>query len=122
MLDIDNARENMSEEIKRWTKEEDIKIHGTTPYHHQSNGRIERFNRTIGEGLRKSGIKGVLAVRLKRIVDIYNSVEHSAIGMAPNEALNCENWTEIKRKTFENRVEKYKKRFKPKKTEKVKKT
>ncbi|MGL4849384.1 MAG: RNase H-like domain-containing protein, partial [Clostridium sp.] len=54
MLIMDQAKEFLSREVSVWTQRRNINLHFTTPFHHQSNGRVERFNRTLQEGIFKS--------------------------------------------------------------------
>jgi hypothetical protein len=97
----DGARENKSNIIKNWCIEQNIEHHFTTPYHHQSNGRIERLNRTIQEGLNKLDHKTSLKKRLKQVLGAYNTIRHEAIKMSPSEALKPERREEVKKNQFE---------------------
>ena len=108
-LICDNAKEFISSELKNWAEQNKVKIHYTTPYHHHSNGRVERFNRTIREGLSMSESKGPVKVKLCEVLKVYNSVEHSGTGICPNDALNSNNWSDLRKKEYESRIEKYKK-------------
>ena len=71
-LICDNAKEFISSELKNWAEQNKVKIHYTTPYHHHSNGRVERFNRTIREGLSMSESKGRVKVKLCEVLKVYN--------------------------------------------------
>lgn len=119
-LICDNAKEFSNAELKQWAKGNQTEVHYTTPYHHHSNGRVERFNRTIREGLAMSDVKGPLKVRLSTVVKVYNSVKHSGTGISPDEAMKPENWTELKKKEYEYRLEQYKSYAKPIKLQKFK--
>lgn len=68
-----------------------IELHYTTPFHHQSNGRVERFNRTLQEGIFKSKKNESLKEVTARVVEVYNKVFHTGIGMSLNEAEKEEN-------------------------------
>jgi hypothetical protein len=103
----DGALGNISDVVKGWMIEIQIFHHVTSRHHHCSNGRIERFNRTIGEGLRKQNIES----KLKKRYEKYNKTVHSAIGITPEETLDIENLSEVKKRHFENRVERYKNLF-----------
>lgn len=107
----DGALENISDTIRKWMDINYIKQHITSGYHHCSNGRIERFNRTVGEGLKKQDKTIRFTRRLENVIKTYNQTTHSAIGITPEEAFDIENLSEMKRKHFENRVERYKKLF-----------
>ncbi|KAF9761664.1 hypothetical protein NGRA_2473 [Nosema granulosis] len=107
----DSAKENNNEEIKRWSENNKIRQHITSTYHHKSNGRVERFNRTLGDAIKKQSKDLSLQERVKRAVKVYNQTIHTAIGLTPNEALNENNLTVVKKRHFSNRVEKYKKLF-----------
>ena len=41
-------------------------------------------------------------------MDVHNSVKHSRVRMSPNEAMNPDQWSSLKMKQFEERVQKYK--------------
>ena len=94
-LICDNAKEFTSKKLDAWCKENSTKLHKTTPYHHQANGKAERFIRTIREGLQMCEIKGPIKVKLSYVLDKYNSLKHTGIGISPNEALNPEEWPDM---------------------------
>lgn len=50
---FDNAREFHSGELKQFMEENNIGIQYSVPHYHQSNGRIERLNRTVRTALTK---------------------------------------------------------------------
>lgn len=97
MLISDGAKENVSLLLKTWAKREGIVCHVTTLYHHQSNGRMERLNRAIGEEIMKLESKRTMRQNIKRVVEAYNNSWHSAIGMRPVEVLDAKNWNKAKR-------------------------
>lgn len=107
----DAARENMSDEVETWCTQNNIKRHITSPYHHYSNGRVERFNRTLGEAIKKQDSTFSLKLKVEKAVKIYNDTVHSATGITPNEALDARNLSQVKQRHFDNRIEKYKKIF-----------
>ena len=84
--------------------ENKIKQHFTTPFHHQSNGMIERFNRTLGEGISKCNTCNLLSEKVKTVVKSYNDTPHSVLGISPNEAIKKENREYVKRKHFQRRM------------------
>ena len=101
----DNGKEFCNDKVRMWMENKNVKHEFSIPYYHQSNGRIERANRTLRNACKKT--PGLLKVKLKRIVENYNNVLHRGIGMSPNEALKEENHERVK--IHEN---KYKKEFK----------
>ena len=108
-LICDNAREFQATKLKRWCQDRDINIHYTTAYHHQSNGKVERLNRTIREGLSRSEQKGPIRVKLRHVIDIYNSIRHTGTDVSPNDAVNPEYWNAMRKKQYDDRVATYKK-------------
>jgi transposase InsO family protein len=68
-----------SKTLTDWCRQINIKHYFTTPYHHQSNVRIERFNRTLQEGLNKTKEIMILKERIDKVVEVYNNVKHEAI-------------------------------------------
>ncbi|KAI4293412.1 hypothetical protein PAPHI01_2686 [Pancytospora philotis] len=103
-LICDQAKEHLGRRVREWTLSEGIKQHFTTPYHHRSNGRIERYNRTLLDGLSKGKVKGSLDARIKKVVEVYNEVTHSAIGMSPNDASDPTNWGKLRKRQCERQV------------------
>ena len=101
-LICDEARENIGGFIRRWAEQEGIKIHSITPYHHQSNGKLERFHRTLMEGINKAKSRGSYDERIKNVVETYNTTWHSAIKMSPNNAMDPSTWTELKNRAYKN--------------------
>ncbi|KAG0441136.1 Pro-Pol polyprotein [Dictyocoela muelleri] len=111
-LNVDNGKEFNNSKLKRWCKDRHILLRFSIPYYHQSNGRVERANRTIRKGLKKE--KGNMKDRLKKVVDVYNDeVIHRAIKMTPKEALKIDN-----RDLVIKNMEIYGREFKTKKAEK----
>lgn len=78
----DNGREFSNKEVENWCKNNGITHLFSIPYYHQSNGRVERANKTLREALKKT--PGVLKIKLKQIVSNYNNLTHRGIGMTPN--------------------------------------
>lgn len=69
-LICDRGRENYSKEVREWAKRRGAKIHLTTPYHNQSNSRVERFDKTILDAFNKCKLKGFLSARIKEIIKV----------------------------------------------------
>lgn len=109
-LVTDGARENLSKKVEEWLGSNAINRHTTSPYHHESNGRVERFNRTIWEGIRKINKPGTFAMRIKKIIEAYNQTYHRAIGMSPLEAQKEENWEQVRKMQFYSRIKHNQKR------------
>ncbi|KAF9760719.1 Retrovirus-related Pol polyprotein from transposon 17.6 [Nosema granulosis] len=107
----DNGREFNNAEINRYCKENKIERIFSIPYYHQSNGRIERANRTIREALKHT--KGPTKRVLKNVIAAYNLTHHRGIGMPPNDALRPEMRKEVLKKQdiyaeeFKRRIGKY---------------
>lgn len=84
--------------LKPLKLEKEIKCHNNTAYYHESNGRVELLIGTITEETNKIYQSGDLSIRLKKGLEVYNSVKHSALSISPNEACKPENWSELKDK------------------------
>ncbi|MGL5692012.1 MAG: RNase H-like domain-containing protein, partial [Bacteroidales bacterium] len=109
----DNGREFKNNLVQRWMINNGIEHQFSIPYYHESNGRIERANRTIREMLKKS--KGLLKVRLGKAISTYNKVRHRGIGMSPDQAMLPENRNKVlevqeryKREFVEGKCEEFK--------------
>jgi RNase H-like domain found in reverse transcriptase/Reverse transcriptase (RNA-dependent DNA polymerase) len=87
MLVLDNSKENLSKKVKKYAEENKIVLHYTSPFHHQSNGRVERYNRTLQELVYKNKKDHLLINKVKRAAEVYNDSFHSGINMSPNEAM-----------------------------------
>ena len=107
----DNGKEFSNKVVKNWLAQNKINQKFSIPYYHESNGRVERANRTIRNALRKE--KGPIRAKLPKVLDTYNNMEHRGIGTSPNEAVKEENWEKVRKVQ-----EKYRKEFKEKKLEK----
>ena len=66
-----------------------IAYHRTVPYHHESQGAVERVNRTLLNMLRPviDGNSGRWEDALSAAVLAYNTAVHEAIGMSPHAAM-----------------------------------
>ncbi|KAI4291184.1 hypothetical protein PAPHI01_0458 [Pancytospora philotis] len=102
-LVCDQAKENMGSKIRQWAESKGIKIYLTTPYHHESNGRIERLHSTVMDGVNKGKFEGSHGARPARVVAAYNQSWHSALEMSPIEACSPENWVELRRRIHQQR-------------------
>lgn len=93
----DNGKEFNNSKLKIWLNENGIEHKFAIPYYHQSNGRIERVNRTIRNALSKTG--GMMKIKLPQVVNNYNNMYHRAIGMSPEMAYKKENNAKVKEHT-----------------------
>lgn len=95
-LVMDQSKENLSNAVRVWAENNNVELHFTSPFHHQSNGRVERFNRTLQEGIYKIGSKKNLRDKVNKVLEVYNSIKHTSIGISPNEAIKIENHKSVK--------------------------
>lgn len=95
-LILEQAKENLSAKVNKYCEENHIKLHYTYPYHHQSNGRVERFNRTLEELILKNKEGKLLTERAQKAIATYNNAYHTSIKMTPLEATLKENWEMLK--------------------------
>ncbi|KAF9750347.1 hypothetical protein NGRA_3447 [Nosema granulosis] len=102
MLILDQSKENLSGKIKDYPSSKDIVLHYTTPFHHQSNGRVERYNRTLQDLIYKNKEDKFLYNKVKRTVEVYNMSFHTGLQMTPNEAMLDENRMRVKEIQFDN--------------------
>ncbi|KAG0434267.1 Pro-Pol polyprotein [Dictyocoela muelleri] len=65
-LITDNGKEFNNSRLKKWSRENDVKLEFSIPYYHQSNGRVQRVNRTIRDGMKKE--RGEMKLDLKRFL------------------------------------------------------
>jgi len=82
----DNGKEFVSDEFRKYCRDEKIEHRKVSVESHRSNGRVERVIGTIREGLVKNK-QGTLEGRLRKIVSAYNRTYHTAIDCTPMEAI-----------------------------------
>ncbi|KAI0992701.1 hypothetical protein K3495_g15484, partial [Podosphaera aphanis] len=87
----DNGGEFLSDKITEFFTQKGIRHDLTPPYSHESNGVAERFNRSVGEGIRAMLLpidnKRLWAEATNTFVYVKNLQAHSIInGMTPHEA------------------------------------
>jgi len=93
----DNGPEFASAQTVRFLKDEDVKQFFSTPHQPESNGLVERFNRTMKDMFRKmtyqANANKVTFTQpiLNRILKAYNNSVHSTIEMKPVDAMKPEN-------------------------------
>jgi len=81
MLISDNALEFAGDKIKKFCMHEKIGQYLSTPYHHGSTGRVERFIRTLRNMVEK--MEGGIKQRVKTAERKYNESWHSGVGNTP---------------------------------------
>jgi putative transposase len=107
----DNGPQFIAKDFKEYIRVAGMTHVRTSPYYPQSNGKLERYHRTIkADGIRPSAPSSPDEARqvVARFVEHYNGVRlHSAIGyIAPNDFLtgrSKEIWAERDRKLAEAR-------------------
>jgi hypothetical protein len=91
VIQSDNGSEFTNNEIQRYFNNNQI-FHSTSlPYTPETNGGIERFNKTIKSMIMKYFTLSnnvVWVDELQNLTKNYNNTEHSAIGVAPNDVNN----------------------------------
>ncbi len=99
-LITDNGKEFANNEVKELLRTMNVHHHKTSVEKHQSNGRIERFHRTLWQMIRKTCAdqdeKIIDGVALKELVEKYNNTFHTSILTTPYEALNDYNNKDLK--------------------------
>ena len=84
----DNGTEFKNEVLNDLLKTHNIKIHFTTPYHHESNSPVERLNSTLIEHLRilkeKNNKTDIISLMAYAVI-AYNSTIHSSTHFTPFE-------------------------------------
>lgn len=89
----DNGKEFANKKFIKFCRENNIVQNFAIPYYHQSNGRVERVNRTLRDSLKRT--KGLTKVVLKKIIENYNNTYHRGIKMTPNEACLEKNYEKV---------------------------
>ncbi|POM79463.1 LOW QUALITY PROTEIN: Chromodomain containing hypothetical protein [Phytophthora palmivora] len=85
IITSDNGSEFMNQKVQSYFKQSNIEHFNNEPGEHTTMGKIERFNRTFKQRLLRAS-KRVTRRLVSDLVGNYNSTNHSAIGMTPNEA------------------------------------
>lgn len=84
----DNGTEFKNDVVSELLKSHNIKIHFTTPQHHESNGPVERLNSTLVEHLRilreKDNNTDIITLMSYAVI-AYNSTIHSSTNFTPYE-------------------------------------
>lgn len=85
----ENDRYIVNKKVSDWCKYNKVRHNKAIPYVHETNGRIERFNRTIKDMLKK--MNGPINRKFGESIRIYNNKKHMCVGMSYIEAINDEN-------------------------------
>lgn len=85
---VDHGNELHNSTFHDMCVERNIAHHIIVVDHHQSAGRIERFNRTIREAIRKVNPVVIREEVVEEVLRKYNITKHTAIKMSPSEAWN----------------------------------
>jgi hypothetical protein len=72
-----------NEMIRELTEKCGIKHNFSTPYHPQSNGLVERFNKTLCEALAKVGEKGEWDVKIPQVLFAYRTKKQESAKIKP---------------------------------------
>ena len=90
ILYTDKAAQFLSGEFQKMMGMLHIEHQMSPAYHHQANGLVERFNRTIQEMLRMYNNKegNNWDEHLDMVVFAYNTMKHATTGIAPFEVLH----------------------------------
>ncbi len=108
-ITCDNGVEFVAQTTQTYLKNVDVLQVFSSPYLPQSNGVVERFNRTLKDQFRKmtyqAGEEKVVFNQrvLNRLLKAYNNSVHSIIKMSPNEAMKPDNLEKV-RKAIEKRM------------------
>ncbi len=62
--------------------------------------------------------KEPVKVKLCEVLKVYNSVEHSVARICSNDAINPDNWSDLRKEEYESRIEQYRKYARRKNLEK----
>lgn len=87
VLVSDNAAYYSSVDLADWCWSHDVRHVFTAPYHHQSNGLVERFNRSLEDRLRKLHLAhgGSWIDFVRRAVVALNTARHSTTLFVPED-------------------------------------
>lgn len=90
LIHTDNGREFCNLHVDELLNKYSIRIVHGRPYHPQSQGQVERFNRTIKERLRRTtGANQRWIDHIDNILENYNNTSHRATGTKPFILFKC---------------------------------
>jgi hypothetical protein len=114
----DNGKEFVNKNFKNFFKKYDIKILHGRARHPQTQGAVERYNRTIKDILKsnflekeKIGEEFNLIKELEIAIEIYNKTKHSSIGYSPYFVFNSNDekvFKKVKMNTIKSQLYKVK--------------
>ena len=83
---VDQGSQVTAKKLKDWLSAKGVKHTETVPYHHQSNGTVERFNRTLEQLMRvnTSDVKE-WDEKMESWLEAYRMTQHSATKKSPYE-------------------------------------
>lgn len=100
ILHSDNGKEFHNKLMEEYCNNNEIKIKRGRPYHPQSQGIVESFNKEIKRLLENKYLeapkKFSIIMALPDIIEIYNNNIHSSTKLKPLIAFNLKNEKEIK--------------------------
>lgn len=81
----DNGPQFTSRDFKQWARDNNIDISYATPFHHQTNGMVERANRTIETMLRTTTTNQTeWDTLLPDMTRAYNTATHHTTALSPH--------------------------------------
>lgn len=97
LIQSDNGSNFKSKEFKDYLAKEDIKQLFSTPYTPQSQGSVERLQKTLKSYLEKLTLqnKKITNKQIAIFNKNYNNTKHSIIGMTPMDAIKPENKAKV---------------------------
>ncbi|XP_055850620.1 uncharacterized protein K02A2.6-like [Episyrphus balteatus] len=87
-IKADNGRQFVSQELKDYCGNNNIKLITSPPYWPQANGEVENLNRSILKRLQIANTKGLdYKKEILKFILMYNVTPHGTTGKAPSELL-----------------------------------
>lgn len=106
LIQSDNGNEFSNKQMTKYLNEEGIKQIFSTPHTPQSQGQIERLQRTLKSYLQKLTLqdKKITEEQINKFDDNYNNMEHSTTKMTPLQALKPENREKVLKNIEKNKA------------------
>ena len=92
-IQTDNGTHFRNRAIAQLTEDWHIQHHFSTPYHPQSNGMVERYNKTLAEAIKRSCHGENWDLQINNCLTAYRAKEHSVTKMSPAKSLYGEEMT-----------------------------